>query len=1155
MKKIRKSIAFVLFMVMMLSVLCSAPFDVFAVETYNVHTDAELVSALYNISLQDSGSYTIALQEDINHNGGYSMNKNTINIVGNGHTINFTGSGQGFKVYSGAVLNLGLGNNDSLILNGDGETHNEKGDPAIPDNDNPGMIHINGADSVCNMNSGVVVQNHRGNNYLGGGVTVESGTFNMNGGTIDRCGIDGGSVCYGGGVAVYGKGKFVMNGGTISNCYALSDAEQIQSNSNYNDKYKTAMGGGVLVTGESTFIMNGGTITNNRATRRGGGVAIVASQYQSNYNKNKAVINGGTISNNTSKVGGGIFVSGYEMPYCAGITFSAVVADTITVENSTNVTGNSKSLNNKPEKALSGSDIIPDQGFNMYGGTISGNTADIAGGGLSLFSVAETSTIKNATINSNTVNYDSEITNDYNDYVDGYPHYDNNGKGGGILIAKYGSGAATIDSCTINENTTAKNGGGIAVINADKETHIKDTTINSNTSGDRGAGIYYSTGSNKSKVYLSGADTVQNNIYNNHLNNVNVLSVSKPINIEGSLEGSEIGLSDPRLWDDNMTDAEAPDDGSSTLLTKGYDIYNPNVRPDEYFTSDHETWIVDYSALTESTKTINRYKFENAQAYTSLYTSATANNGMLLGADSTYSIPLYLKAETFSKGCAQSVEQIYNEMLTRYENHYTIKSIGETTSVFTTDDRIEVTVEKQTGRVVVTSKSIDYPNRYTTLTAQLSYQSSCAADGEIYFDVSGSTITSNNVYYKSGTTPQTIPTFYTRSSAYRGSLLYDEIGRISAKLSASPTRTKDNSVQTSITGGDEVRLVRRTAPIKFHDNKDKVNEGEDKLFRVYNATDTSEPVANGYHELVNYKVPEFYNIPSFAEDDYVFAGWYTVPENDNNSSANAFEFDAEIPASVTDVYAHWIPVGEVEQQIKPDDPENKETNDFKELPEGMNGKYKGFELFGVQIRPEANFDHNQGDYTPGGLRFITSISEELLTKIDALSDKTTNGNKVEYGFVTAAESTVETVVNNTVFTVDKSTYKLQYRGANVNGVDTLLASATPDERKTPNNFRYITNVDCTSEVGGYGSNPRIQRDHKNFTNYRLATFVVTYDDDETGENKGKNIAARAYMRYYDGNGLLRTFYNDYAGTNFYGGCSTKYNDLEAAFEANRNTVS
>ena len=338
--------------------------------------------------------------------------------------------------------------------------------------------------------------------------------------------------------------------------------------------------------------------------------------------------------------------------------------------------------------------------------------------------------------------------------------------------------------------------------------------------------------------------------------------------------------------------------------------------------------------------------------------------------------------------------------------------------------------------------------------------------------------------------------------------------------------------------------------VKFHVNNP--NSATDSIFRVYNgdAKDAEDKTA---YTFTNGKVEAFYNIPAFAGDDYVFAGWYYNSSDGTSDGNTPFEFGEAVPSGVTDVYAHWIPVGEVEQQKNPDAPKDKKTNDFKEIPAGMNGKYKGFELFGVQIRPELHFDNNQGDYTPGGLRFIASISEELLTKVDELSDKTTNGNKVEYGFVTAAESTVNTVVD--YFSVDKNTYKLQYRGTNVNGVDTLLASATPAGRNTPNNFRYITNVDCTSEERGYGSNPRIHRDHQNFTNYRLATFVVTYDDDETGENKGKNIAARAYMRYYDANGLLRTFYNDYAGTNFYGGCSTNYNDLEEAFKANRNTVS
>lgn len=173
-----------------------------------------------------------------------------------------------------------------------------------------------------------------------------------------------------------------------------------------------------------------------------------------------------------------------------------------------------------------------------------------------------------------------------------------------------------------------------------------------------------------------------------------------------------------------------------------------------------------------------------------------------------------------------------------------------------------------------------------------------------------------------------------------------------------------------------------------------------------------------------------------------------------------------------------------------------------------------------------------GDVKPGGLRFIASISEDLLENIKDVHED----NKIEYGFVSAAEKTVNTVVESEKMGINPAKYTLQYNGENVNGVDTTQKSANA------NNFRYITNVDCTSKVGGYGT--KVKEDHRNFTDYRLATYVVTYNDDESGANKAKNVAARAYLRYTDANGLLRTFYNDYSGTNFYGGCSTSYNAVK-----------
>ena len=343
----------------------------------------------------------------------------------------------------------------------------------------------------------------------------------------------------------------------------------------------------------------------------------------------------------------------------------------------------------------------------------------------------------------------------------------------------------------------------------------------------------------------------------------------------------------------------------------------------------------------------------------------------------------------------------------------------------------------------------------------------------------------------------------------------------------------DNSVTGDI-GYDALwQLQEIDNSFRFH-----VNEpgAADRLFRVYNG-DASEAEDTTAYTFTDGAVSEFYDIPAFAEDDYVFAGWYYHADG-NKDGDIPFEFGSAVPAGVTDVYAHWIAVGEVSKE------------------DGESGKVSGFELQGVQIRPPYNFDQNIGDYVnPSGLRFITSISESLLSSVDDLYDenadetKELSGNKVEYGYVTAAESTINNVIDkfngDHPGTIDKDTYKLQYNGKNVNGVDTTVRGYSA------NNFLYVTNVDCTSKRPGnndkvYGNNPRIKIDHQNYANYRLATFVVKYDNDNNADvNKTKNVVARAYLRYYDANGLLRTFYNDYNGTNVYGGCSISYNNAKS----------
>ena len=111
----------------------------------------------------------------------------------------------------------------------------------------------------------------------GGNVYLQSGTFEMEGGTIS-----GGNAKYGGGVYING-GKFTMNDGTIGNNKASSS------------------GGGVYVNSNNRFEMSGGTISGNEATSNGGGVYGASSS--------TFTMSGGAISGNKASKGKGAFIS------------------------------------------------------------------------------------------------------------------------------------------------------------------------------------------------------------------------------------------------------------------------------------------------------------------------------------------------------------------------------------------------------------------------------------------------------------------------------------------------------------------------------------------------------------------------------------------------------------------------------------------------------------------------------------------------------------------------------------------------------------------------------------------------------------------------------------------------------------------------------
>ena len=82
-----------------------------------------------------------------------------------------------------------------------------------------------------------------------------------------------------------------------------------------------------------------------------------------------------------------------------------------------------------------------------------------------------------------------------------------------------------------------------------------------------------------------------------------------------------------------------------------------------------------------------------------------------------------------------------------------------------------------------------------------------------------------------------------------------------------------------------------------------------------------------------------------------------------------------------------------------------------------------------------------------------------------------------------------------------------------------------------------------------GTNGAVAEDHRNYSDYRLYSLVVTYtepmnngvDSKTIDDLKKEKIDASAYIRYYDANGKERIFYNDYKKNSYYGGCLCSFN--------------
>jgi hypothetical protein len=305
-----------------------------------------------------------------------------------------------------------------------------------------GGVYITGPVSQFKLDGGMIQGNST--DLVGGGVVIDSGSFEMLTGTIGGSGSDRNTAgSYGGGVFVNGVtgGSFTMKGGDIYGNLAQE-------------------GGGVYVS-DANFEMQAGTISANKAAgtafSSGGGVCI--SGNTSNFKMTGSGVK--TIHSNTATMeGGGVYVH----------------HGTFEMESGT-IGGDSDSYANRAAKG-GGVCIIIDGNFKMTGTgtkTIGFNTA-VTGGGIYQQGTGDLTIVEGAVICGNKAT---------------------GGSGGGICFDSYGilsMEGGIIGGSAADENT-ALAGGGVYVSGGDFTMSAGEISYNRITGSiGSGGGVFVYTG-------------------------------------------------------------------------------------------------------------------------------------------------------------------------------------------------------------------------------------------------------------------------------------------------------------------------------------------------------------------------------------------------------------------------------------------------------------------------------------------------------------------------------------------------------------------------------------------------------------------------------------------------------------------------------------
>ena len=500
-----------------------------------------------------------------------------------------------------------------------------------------------------------------------------------------------------------------------------------------------------------------------------------------------------------------------------------------------------------------------------------------------------------------------------------------------------------------------------------------------------------------------------------------------------------------------------------------------------------------------------------------IYNSAVADNTFLSWAPISQHDNGNTLSQSFTDGVAVSGEGVFPVWNTtpdgQYEFLYQLQVIS-----YTLPDGTKVPMETNKLLNVYYGNHVSFDSADKTLTARLSplpftltldtnqTEVSLQAEGLHYAGTSAETEGNRyNYTFYYGTGVDALPTPVKAGWAFLG--WFD-----------APTGGNQITQIASTTGKDITLYAHweEHYTVNFHAN---LPVATNEILRTYYPAGTTLPEGSRFFHLEsdNTLPGSFYDLPvlsSSENNDYIFTGWYLDPVEDDKPLDWSTTFTDE-----TDIYAHWIHVDEVAQH----------ETDTKQL---TSSTYREYDLAGVQIRPEVKDkeDHldSSGNVISGsqqntysGLRFVAVVGKRVYEKLDSVSSTTP-----EYGFVIARTDAAQ------YYAEKRGLTQLHYRSRNVNGVDTY------------DQYNFVQNLRCSGVA-----------DHFSCDDYRLYTGVITYKN-KTGQDlldaQASPILARAYLRYTDANGLLRTYYNNYTGTNTLGSCSASYTQVYGILNPDSN---